>query len=137
MTTFAPPTLIERYKRQFFIAGLVAISLLILVLAYEYTTANPYKLKALDAKARLMSGQIRTVVDVRSDTEWWAGHYPGAIHIPTEKLLLESPHALPNLGEPILVYCETGRRAEHSATVLRGLGYTRAWFIGEPYWRLL
>lgn len=122
MTSFAPPSFVETYKRPLFIAGLVAISLLVLILAYEYTTANPYKLKALDAKARLMHGEIRTVLDVRSDVEWWAGHYPGAIHLPAERLLLEHAQALPNLGEPVLIYCESGRRAEQATMVLRSLG---------------
>jgi phage shock protein E len=137
MPTFAPPTFVERYKKHLFIAGMVALSLLILILAYEYNTENPSKLKVLDAKARIMRGEIRTIVDVRSDIEWWAGHMPGAIHIPVEKLLLESAQALPNLNQHILIYCTTGRRAEHATTVLQSLGYKNVWFITDPYWKLM
>ena len=137
MIPFAPPTFTERYKKHLAVAGLVAITLLIAILAYEYSGDSPYRLRTLDAKAKLMGGSIRTVVDVREQAEWWAGHYPGAIHIPVGDLLLESAGALPNKAEPILVYCQTGRRARHATEVLRSLGYTNVWYIAEPYWKLV
>jgi phage shock protein E len=74
---------------------------------------------------------------VRTDIEYWAGHYPGAVHIPAARLLEEAYQMLPNLEEGILVYCNTGQRARHATEVLRSLGYKNVYYVATAHWSLL
>ena len=48
------------------------------------------------------------IVDVRRQDEYDAGHIPGAILIPNESIGCDSPEALPDYDQIILIYCRTG-----------------------------
>jgi rhodanese-related sulfurtransferase len=78
------------------------------------------------------SGQKREIIDVRSETEFAAGHIPGAKCIPLQQLPLR--HA--DLGDcDLVLVCEAGTRASIAQRMLnrrsgRALvldGGTRAW----------
>jgi rhodanese-related sulfurtransferase len=60
-----------------------------------------------------------TVLDVRQDAEFAAGHLPGAAHAELG--------ALPNAGElpggPLAVMCEHGERAMTGASLLQRAGH--------------
>lgn len=128
----------EQLVRRYFLFGALAVLLIgILVLGYLYAVDSPFRLHTSDARARIVSGKFKTIVDVRTDLEYWAGHYPGAIHIPTGKILEESYNTLPNLEEHILIYCNSGQRARHATEVLRSLGYKNVYYVASPYWSLL
>jgi rhodanese-related sulfurtransferase len=63
------------------------------------------------------------VVDVRSPEEFAAGHVPGAINIPHDRIgerLAEVPR-----DKDVVLYCQSGRRAGIAAQVLAEQGYTR------------
>lgn len=60
-----------------------------------------------------------TVVDVRQDPEWAAGHLPDAIHVELGDL---DDAALP--GSPITVMCGHGERAMTAASLLEATGHT-------------
>ncbi|MBW2267297.1 MAG: rhodanese-like domain-containing protein [Deltaproteobacteria bacterium] len=63
------------------------------------------------------------VVDVRTAQEFAASHVPGAIHIPHDELA----DRLAELGEsrerPVVLYCESGRRAGWAVTTLSDAGF--------------
>lgn len=63
-----------------------------------------------------------TVVDVRTPGEYAAGHLPGALNIPLDRL----DSALPALrrlpGGQLLVVCASGARSENACRVLTGHG---------------
>lgn len=61
-----------------------------------------------------------TLLDVRDDAEWRAGHLPGALHLPLPRLRAGAA-ALP--GGPIAVVCASGVRAATAASLLRRLGH--------------
>jgi len=64
-----------------------------------------------------------TVVDVRSATEWAAGHLPGAIHIPLG-YLAERCRSLP-ADTPLVMQCQSGARSAIAASLLERLGFAR------------
>ena len=127
----------DRSRKYFLIGTAVGLGVLVLALGWLYATDSPFRLHVSEARAKLLKGELTTVVDVRTDLEYWAGHYPGAVHIPTSKILEEAYNTLPNLEEGILVYCNSGQRARHATEVLRSLGYKKVFYVASPYWSLM
>lgn len=73
--------------------------------------------------ARLLAGkgQRPTVLDVRTDREWAAGHIEGAIHI--HGGTLEERYAEVPRDRPVVVVCGTGYRASIASSFLKRNGY--------------
>ena len=63
-----------------------------------------------------------TILDVREDYEWSAGHAEGALHIPLEQLPARIDELDPD--EDLYVICRTGGRSFRAAQWLVGLGYS-------------
>jgi hydroxyacylglutathione hydrolase len=60
-----------------------------------------------------------TVLDVRRDQEWGAGHIPGAVHVPIHEVLLRAEEVPP--GE-VWIHCGGGYRASLAASLLAARG---------------
>ncbi|MTD56397.1 rhodanese-like domain-containing protein [Amycolatopsis pithecellobii] len=62
-----------------------------------------------------------TLLDVREDNEWSAGHAPGAVHIP----LGELPARVSELPEdqPLYVVCRSGGRSARATAWLNASGW--------------
>ena len=61
-----------------------------------------------------------TVIDVREEVEWRAGHIDGSIHIP----LMDLPGRLGDMPEgQILVVCKVGGRSAQAVAYLAGNGH--------------
>ena len=79
------------------------------------------------------SGRFLQMVDVRSATEFAAGHIPGAVNIPMDQL--ESRLGDISAGSPVVLICLGGQRAKICADILKPRfenlavleGGTRAW----------
>ena len=71
-----------------------------------------------------------TYADVRRQDEYDEGHIPGAICIPNEFIGCDSPEALPDYDQIILIYCRSGRRSKEAAGKLAGMGYTNIYEFG-------
>jgi rhodanese-related sulfurtransferase len=74
---------------------------------------------AADAIRQVADGA--TLLDVRDNREWNAGHAPGAIHIPVDQVANTAARRLPK-GKPVVVVCRSGARARGATTTLRTLG---------------
>ena len=88
---------------------------------------TPTALGVGEARARLSD---LTVVDVRTPGEYAAGHLPGALNVPLDRL----PSALPALrrlpaGE-LLVVCASGARSENACRLLAEQGVTALTLTG-------
>jgi hydroxyacylglutathione hydrolase len=80
------------------------------------------RIEQLDARAAAArSAEGALLLDVREDSEWNAGHAPGATHIPYEQLR-ERAHELP-LDRPIVTYCAGGIRSSLAASILESAGH--------------
>lgn len=67
------------------------------------------------------------VLDVRSPEEFAAGHVPGAINIPYDRIgerLAEVPR-----DKDVILYCQSGRRAGIAAQALAEHGYSRLFHL--------
>jgi hydroxyacylglutathione hydrolase len=76
----------------------------------------------------------RTIVDVRNDGEWEAGHIPGAMHVPLSRLRSHIPE-LRGVG-PIAIHCQGGARSTIAASVLLAEGVEDITDVegGYPAW---
>jgi apolipoprotein D and lipocalin family protein len=64
------------------------------------------------------------VVDVRSAEEFAAGHVPGAVNIPLERLQTDPVAAGLQPEVPVVLYCVAGPRSLRAAAALQARGFT-------------
>lgn len=75
--------------------------------------------KPSEAQELLSSGA--TLLDVRENSEWNAGHVPGSVHVPVKNVSAQAPKRLPK-GRPVVVACRTGSRSKGATRMLREKG---------------
>ena len=89
----------------------------------ESTAESTYSQISQDEAMEMMARDDgHVVVDVRRQDEYDAGHIPGAILIPNESIGCDSPEALPDYDQIILIYCRTGNRSKQAAEKLAAKG---------------
>jgi sulfur-carrier protein adenylyltransferase/sulfurtransferase len=65
-----------------------------------------------------------TLIDVREQVEWDAGHIAGSVFIPRGVLPEQVEAAVPDKDAEIVVYCRSGQRSFYATQTLQQLGYT-------------
>ena len=103
--------------------------------ALAYTFMGQNLVSSSEAKRLIKEGKIKKVIDVRTITEYRAGHYTKALHIPVNKMDEKTTTELPKKG--LLVYCNTGQRARFAAEKLEELGFEDVYYIAGHYSSLL
>ena len=97
----------------------------------ESAAESTYRQISQDEAMEMMARDDgHVVVDVRRQDEYDAGHIPGAILIPNESIGCDSPEALPDYDQIILIYCRTGNRSKQAAEKLAAMGYTNIYEFG-------
>jgi phage shock protein E len=69
------------------------------------------------------------ILDVRSSSEYDAGHVPGAINIPFQEVAARHGELAIEPDQPIVVYCAHGPRAAWAGRALRKAGYTHVLYL--------
>ena len=64
-----------------------------------------------------------TLIDVRSDEDWKAGHARGAKHLNRGEIEVEIEEEVPDLDQRIICYCGGGSRSALVAESLQKMGY--------------
>jgi rhodanese-related sulfurtransferase len=77
-----------------------------------------------DVLARQQAGEQFTIVDVREESEYAAGHVPGAIHLGKGVIERDIETKIPDPATPIVLYCGGGFRSALAADNLQVMGYT-------------
>jgi rhodanese-related sulfurtransferase len=77
-----------------------------------------------DVKARLDRGDRFLLVDVREDSEWAAGHLPGAVHIGKGVIERDIEVKVPDPTTEMVLYCGGGYRSALAADNLQKMGYS-------------
>lgn len=104
---------------------------LAIVLAVIYTYTGDSRVSGRHAGSLIRDGTVKTVVDVRTETEYAMGHYPGAINIPIGQIGPETAKLVDKTGG-VIVYCNTGQRARYGANKFKKLGF-ETYYIGGTY----
>ena len=76
-----------------------------------------------DVKRRLDAGEKFALVDVREESEYAAGHLPGAIHLGKGIIERDIERVLPDPSAPIVLYCGGGFRSVLAAENIQKMGY--------------
>ena len=75
-------------------------------------------------RERQSRGEAFTLVDVREDSEWAAGHLPGAVHVGKGVIERDIEAAIPDKDAEIVLHCGGGFRSSLAADSLQRMGYT-------------
>ena len=67
-----------------------------------------------------------TVIDVRTEKEYRAGHVKNALNIPYDKIQTMITAHVPDKEAEIILYCRSGRRSGIAKNTLETMGYTNA-----------
>jgi rhodanese-related sulfurtransferase len=76
-----------------------------------------------EARKKLESGRA-TLIDVREESEWAAGHARGAQHVGKGIIERDIEKKIPDKNAEIVLYCGGGFRSALSADALQRMGYT-------------
>ncbi len=79
--------------------------------------------------AHELVAQGARLVDVRTTTEFSAGHVDGALNIPVQDLSKRLSE-LGDVAKPIVVYCHSGTRSARAARILESAGFTSVHDLG-------
>ncbi len=77
-----------------------------------------------DVTAKRTAGEAFTLVDVREESEYAAGHLPGAVHIGKGVLERDIETKVTDPTTPLVLYCGGGFRSALAADALQKMGYT-------------
>jgi rhodanese-related sulfurtransferase len=77
-----------------------------------------------DVLARQKAGEAFVMVDVREESEFAAGHVPGAVHLSKGVIERDVETKIPDPATPIVLYCGGGFRSALVADNLQIMGYT-------------
>jgi len=80
---------------------------------------NVDQLKTLQA-----SGEKFTLIDVREDNEWAAGHATGAVHMSKGVIERDIESKIPRKDAKLVLYCGGGSRSALAADSLMKMGYS-------------
>lgn len=77
-----------------------------------------------DVLAKRAAGEPFVLVDVREESEFAAGHLPGAVHIGKGVIERDIEAKVPDTATPLVLYCGGGFRSALAADALQKMGYT-------------
>lgn len=85
-----------------------------------------------EALGHVEAGTAR-LIDVREESEWQAGHIPGAVHIGKGVIERDIENEFPNTDEPLILYCGGGYRSLLAADNLKKMGYVNVRSMAGGY----
>ena len=104
---------------------LIALAVLIAPLLLKRMS----QISASAAADHLKHGAL--VIDVRSASEFSAGHLRAAINIPLDQIEALVPRRVKDKNQVLLLHCQSGTRSSMAKKKLAALGYTQAFNLGS------
>ena len=77
-----------------------------------------------DVQQRIAAGDKFVLVDVREESEYAAGHAPGAVHLSKGVIERDVETKVPDKATPLVLYCGGGFRSALATDNLQKMGYT-------------
>lgn len=88
-----------------------------------------HELSVDQLKAMQASGEKFTLIDVREDNEWAAGHAAGAVHLSKGVLERDIEAKTPQKDAKLVLYCGSGARSALAADSLMKMGYSNVFSL--------
>jgi len=82
------------------------------------------ELTLADVQPRVMKQENFLLIDVREESEFAAGHIPGAIHLGKGIIERDIEGKVPDTSAEMILYCGGGYRSALAADNLQKMGYT-------------
>ncbi|MBX9581206.1 MAG: sulfurtransferase [Gemmataceae bacterium] len=76
-----------------------------------------------DVRRRRDAGERFTLVDVREESEYAAGHAAGAVHLGKGVIERDIEAKVPDPATPLVLYCGGGFRSALAADAIQKMGY--------------
>ena len=115
---------------------ILRIHLLLLLTSYQTTLAYITINNAAEAYTLWSSGAFEILLDVRSQSEWNAGHLPNATLIPSLHQTKDTSRITGCEECPIAIYCTGGVRSKWAAETLESAGFRNVYdVLGTDQWR--
>ncbi|HET7103454.1 MAG TPA: rhodanese-like domain-containing protein [Terracidiphilus sp.] len=87
------------------------------------------RVKVNDAVEYLKSGA--TVIDVRTEAEFEAGHLSQAVNLPLDRVEALVPSFVTDKNKVLLLHCQNGIRSGAAKRKLADIGYTNVFNLGS------
>jgi|TARA_Y100000389_G_C16972842_1_gene276536 rhodanese-related sulfurtransferase len=120
------------YEIILIILVLILISLGLL-LNIKRDNKDTYALNYKEARDMIRKNKFEYIIDIRSEREYNAGRFPGAIHIPIDNL--RDGVKLYDMRSSILLY--EGPRAAYGKIILNDMGFNNVMYLKTDYNRLI
>src|SRR6266481_1108082 len=93
------------------------------------------KTKRIDVEEfdKLRSSKINTVLDVRTEKEFQAGHIPGALNIDVNSPDFDQKLGQLDKSKTYLVHCGAGVRSARACTKMETLGFTNLYDLSPGF----
>jgi len=78
---------------------------------------------------QLINHRNATVIDLRTADEYSQGHLPQARHLAFDMLPAKVAQIAKNKAQPVLLICQTGRRAHKAQTILQQADYSEVFVL--------
>lgn len=99
------------------------LSLCILLVGCSYSDATPLAEISPQQAAKIVASNNAVIIDVRTQSEWDAGHIPNAIHIPLSEVKSRLDEFKAYEGKTLVMQCRSGRRSAAAGKILLAAGY--------------
>lgn len=108
------------------LVALVLVSGLMLLWPFIGRRISGVKDVGMLEATQLINHQNAVVLDVREDSEFYAGHIPHSVHVPLGQL---AKHAELEKykSRPIIAICRSGMRSGHACRLLRKNGFEQVY----------
>jgi phage shock protein E len=73
-----------------------------------------------------LANEGAVILDVRSRSEFEAGHIKGSVNVSVDKLT-DNLNKIPNKQKPVITCCASGMRSARAAGILKSNGYEKVY----------
>lgn len=94
----------------------------------ENAKRNVREVSVDNALRRIREGKA-TLIDVREESEWQAGHARGAVHLSKGLIERDIEKTVPKTDQEVILYCGGGFRSALATKALQEMGYTNVWSL--------
>lgn len=117
------------FRNSIVLFVLVAAMFVLIGCGNSESTDGYTQISSAQAKEMMENYEV-TIVDVREQSEYDAGHIENAILLPLGQIETQADTVLLDKDATILVYCRSGNRSREGAKKLVSLGYTNVYEMG-------